>query len=221
MSIPDVGADHGYPLPVTTVYIVRISMSGGGNVAERKEIDGTHEEVTWAYAKEVRERIAKVRSRVRAKIVKPCVPFHGLLVTREMAKGEIIEAVAVASKELQEIDGSLSAQVSFIPLDADRKRHGELYGAVSNAIRAQVYKTLLPRLKDLAKQSTVPKRSRLALLDLCDKVAQWNVLDDPNVARTIAEMKRQFEADVIAPVAAEVEQEFKALTGPAAYVEYD
>lgn len=205
---------------ITTVYIVRVDMNGGSNISERTEIDQMSEKVTHVFDKDTRQKISAVRSKYYGRIVRPCLSFYGLLVAKREQQEEIEKAITEAHTELQAIHQSLQAKVAFIPLVADQQSQGALYRAMVDAIRGQIYKILLPRLRELAKQTNVPKRSRMALLDLCDKMAGWNVLGDAEITKTVADLRRQFENDVIAPVAIEVEQELRRLMGPAGFVEF-
>lgn len=205
---------------LTTVYIVLTGISSGSNIEDREQIDDLSEKVTHVFTKEVRQKISATRSKFYGRIVRQCLSFHErLLIARKDQLDDIAAIIREAHVELQAIHPTLTANVEYVPLAADEQKYGALYNAIVNAIREQIFKILLPRLKSLAGQTQVPKRSRLALLDLCDKMDTWNVVGDARITQTVAEFRRQFENDIIAPVAAEVEQELRTLTGPAAFVE--
>jgi hypothetical protein len=77
------------------------------------------------------------------------------------------------------------------------------------------------RLKELAKLEEIPKQSRTALIKLCDRLHKWNVVDDPNVAKTLAEVKMQFENDVFKPVLNDLQKEIDSLKERGAFIEFD
>lgn len=199
--------------PIRTVYIVRMGMSSGSRIADRKEIDSQTEQLTFTYPEEMRKAISSVRGKYRAKALKHCLAFYGLMV----AKGDSIEAISSimeeADKELKTIDPSLQAGLKTIPVTVDRQAQGELHNAMLNAIRGFVWKTMNDQFASLAgKIDKLPERSRVALLKLCDQAKTWNVLGDQEVNQKIANWRYQIEHDILKPVAEEIKREFEAQT---------
>lgn len=201
------------------VYIARFEMSSPNQTAENREIDDMHKEITLQFPKEIRDRIASVRNKYRALILKECVHFHGLQVVGAENRQKVSGYVEQADADLRAIDPQLHAQIVLIPVSVDAEGKGALYTAIQDAIKGQVYSVLLDRLKELAKKDNVPMRSRNALLDLCDRMKAWNVLGDPNIEETITSYQRLFKEGILKPVAEEVEKVVAAMETAAAFVE--
>ncbi len=202
-----------------TVNIVKVVMSTPSKMANHEDIDEMTVKNTYAYDKKKRDDIERVRSKYRTQYQKMCLPFHGMFVCKDDDRDPIMKIVVEARHGLQTIDPQLDANATFIPLVADEQAQGEVYRAVTNAIFGFIYKTLNDRLVELAKLEKVPEVSRLALIRLCEKMRAWNVLADPAVEQTIANFKTQFEAGVIAPVAADVAKQVAQAKAAGAFVE--
>lgn len=207
------------PTNLREVYIARFEMSSPNQTAERKEIDEMHEEITLEFPKEIRERIAQVRTKYRNLILKECVHFHGLQVVSAETRERVREYVEQADAELRAINEQLHATLVLIPVSLDAEAKGTLYTMVTNAIKGQIYGALLERLRKLAGKEDIPMRSRTALIDLCDRAKAWNVLGDPDLAQSLESYRKLIENGILQPIVQEAEKVAAALDNPAAYAE--
>lgn len=203
-----------------TVYVARLSMSGGTDTVEREEVNGTEVRLTMKFDRDTRQRISQVRSKYRSRALRGAMNFLGLQVVREDQLADITKAMGEADVELKAIDPSLSAKVAFIPVSADAESKNEMYRMLSGAINGFVLGELFQRLKEIPiKDGKIPTRSRIAVLDLVDRLATWNVFGDEELSKFIADTKRQLENDIVAPVVQDIEKQMKALQSEGTFVE--
>jgi hypothetical protein len=203
------------------LYIVQTAFSCPDKRASVEILDDTRREITLSFDSATREKITGVRNKYLNAIRKTCLPFYSLLVVRESDRAEVERLANEAHNEMQAIDGQLHAHVHTISLYLDQKEKGEVYGQVLDAIMARIYGGLFERLKELAKLEEIPNRSKLAILKLCDKMAKWNVVDDPDVAETLANIRLQVDAGILKPAMEDLKKELKALKSRGAYLEFD
>jgi len=201
--------------------IVKTDFSSGGARSATKRIDGNNEQITFKWGETMRKSISQVRGRHQSKIRDMCLSFYGIMVCRESAKEDIMKIVKEANADMKKLDLSLGAGIKFIPLLLDDSEKGEVYNKVLGAIQARIYTDLLDRLIDVARDGKVPKRSRTALVKLCERLKTWNIVNDPNVAKSLDEMKLQIENDIIEPVIADLQKEIEALKGRGAFLEFE
>lgn len=209
------------PAPATlrNVYIVQVEMSSPAKVLKTEVVDDMTRTVRLEFGPETREAIKDVRATARGLLEPHCFLFHGLRVIREQSWTEVERVVGAADTALKAIHPELYATVHRIPLSVDTVARGELYESLISAIRGQVYQVLLERLEGLAQKKDVPERSRVALLKLCDRMRDWNVVDDPTIAETIENFRVQFQHGVLAPVAEEVKKAVDSTGGAGVYLE--
>lgn len=200
---------------------MRTNFSSSNQRTETRKIDDMREEMTFRWTKEVRSKIGEVRNKFMNKLRKPALNFYGLLVIRERDREELTKVAEEANTEMQKVDSELGAHVTFIPLYLEQEAKGEVYQQVLGSIQARIYGELFMRLKELAKLQEIPKQSRTALIKLCDRLHTWNVVDDPNVAKTLADVKLQFENDVFKPVLEDLKKEIDSLKERGAFIEFD
>lgn len=203
------------------LYIVRTLFSSENQRASTEEIDDMSEKVTFRWAPERRKAIATVRNTYRHQITAPCLNFYGLFVIKDKDREAVSQIAEKADQDMKKVDPELSARVTFLPLYVEESSVGEVYTQVLGAIQGRIYTELLSRLRELAKLPEVPKQSRTALLRLCDKLAAWNVLEDPSVTKTLADIKLQISNDIFAPVMADLEKDLADLKSRGAYLEFD
>lgn len=67
----------------------------------------------------------------------------------------------------------------------------------------------------------MPKQSRTALLKFLEKISIWNVLDDPNITETLANIKLQIQNDIFTPVMQDLQKELTDLKTRGAYLEFE
>ena len=201
--------------------IMRTDFSSSNQRLETKKIDDMREELTFRWSKDIRRKIGEVRNKFMNKLRKPALNFYGLLVIRERDRDELSKVAEEANTEMQKIDSELGAHIKFIPLYLEQEAKGEVYQQVLGSIQARIYGELFMRLKELAKLEEIPKQSRTALIKLCDRLHTWNVVDDPNVAKTLADIKLQFENDVFKPVLNDLQKEIDSLKERGAFIEFD
>jgi len=195
-------------------------MSGGLQTTEREEVNGTQIHLTMKFDKPTRDKIAGVRNKFRARALKGIMNFVGLQVAREDQLSGIRVAIDEADVELKAIDPGLSARVAFVPISADAQARGEMFAMLSNSIHSFVLGELFQRLKELPiKDGKIPTRSRIAVLELADRLSAWNVFGDPDLAKFIAEAKFQLENNIVAPVVVDLEKQLESLKSEGAFVE--
>jgi len=129
--------------------------------------------------------------------------------------------MTLADGELKKVASDLSAVVQFIPLYLEAGAKGEVYQQVLQSIQGRIYTEMFERLREIAKLDDVPKRSRTALLRLCDRMHDWNVLEDPDVRKTIDDMKLQIRNDVFKPVLEDLKKNIDDLRSRGAALEFE
>lgn len=186
-----------------------------------EQVDDQHETITLRWTPEVRKAIASVRNTYRHQITAPCLNFYGLFVIRDKDREAVAQLAERADQEMKKINSELSARVNFLVLYCESEATGEVYGEVLSAIQGRIYTELLSRLRGLCKLPEIPKQSRTALLKLVEKLSLWNVLDDPNVTETLANIRRSIEADIFTPIMADLEKDLADLKSRGAFLEFD
>lgn len=203
------------------LYIVRTLFSSENARESTEAIDDMSEKIVFRWQPEVRTAIAKVRNTYRHQITAPCLNFYGLFVIKDKDREAVAQIAEKADAEMKKINPELSAHVNFLVLYCESEATGEVYQQVLSAISGRVYSELLGRLRELCKLPEIPKQSRTALLKLVEKIKVWNVLDDPSITDTLANIKLQIENDIFAPVMADLEKELADLKSRGAYLEFD
>lgn len=204
---------------IARIYIVRTTVSSGVARAERKVIDDRTEQVKFRFSSQERKLIQEIRGRHFRAI--GGLNFYGLRVVREMERDTVVKQMNLADGELKKIASDLSAVVQFIPLYLEAGAKGEVYQQVLQSIQGRVYTEMFERLREVAKMDDVPKRSRMALLRLCDRMHDWNVLDDPDIRKTIDDMKLQIRNEVFKPVMEDLKKSIDDLRSRGAALEFE
>lgn len=208
-------------LEMRRLYIVRTGFTSENQRASTEEIDGMTEKVTFRWAPEMRKAIATVRNAYRHRILAPCLNFYGLSIIKDTDREAVFQLAEKADQEMKKINPECSATVRLLPLYVEKEAQGEVYQEVLAAIQGRIYTELLGRLRELAKLDEVPKVSRTALLKLCDRLKVWNVVDDPNIVKTLEDIKLQIANDIFKPVMVDLEKELADLKSRGAYLEFD
>jgi len=206
---------------IRRLYIVRALFSSPNQRASSEQLDSMTEKITLRFQPEVRKAIMNVRGHYRHLIDKPALNFYGLSIIKEADKEEVTKIAEEANKRMKEIEPTLQVSVGFVPLYLEQEAQGEVYQQVLAAIQARIYTELLGRLKEIAKMDDVPKRSRMALIKMCDRLQKWNVVDDPNVNKTLAEVKLQFENDIFKPVMEDLNKELASVKSRFAFLDLE
>ncbi len=206
---------------IRTVFIVRSGQSGGGVVADREKIDDKTERIEWAFDKTTRDKIAAVRSKTRGRLLKVCLPFHGLMICGEESLPEVRKAVSEAGVALKEISDKLSAWAIEIPVPIELQSQSALERAIKDAINGFFLKTLNEKLVELAKLESVPERSRLSTLRLVEQMRGWNVLQDPDINKRLEDFRLQISAGIIKPLAEQVAREYEVAKSEGAFLEME
>lgn len=203
------------------LYIVRTGFTSENQRASTEELDGMTEKVTFRWPPATRKAISTVRNAYRHRILAPCLNFYGLSIIRDRDREAVFQLAEKADQEMKLINTECSANVRLIPLYVEQEAQGEVYQQVLAAIQGRVYSELLGRLRELAKLDEVPKVSRTALLKLCDRLKVWNVVDDPNIEKTLEDIKLQISNDIFRPVMMDLERDLADLKSRGAYLEFD
>ena len=203
------------------LFIVRTSFSSPNQREKTEQVDAQTEKITLKWTPEVRKAIVEVRNQHLGLIKKPALNFYGLLVIRERDKEEIIRIAEDANQAMRVVNQELRAIVQFIPLYLDDQVKGEVYQQVLGAIQSRIYSELFGRLSQIANLDEVPKRSRNALIKLVDRLQRWNVVDDPDVDKTLNEVKLSFETEVFKPVLNDLKEQLLALKARGAFLEFE
>jgi len=212
---------HTAVFDMRRLYIVRTAFSSENQRVSTEVIDDQTEKITLRWTPEVRKAIGAVRNKYRHQILAPCLNFYGLFVVRDKDRESVSQLAEKADAEMRKISPELSAKVTFLSLYVEKEAQGEVYQQVLGAIQGRIYTELLGRLRELAKLPEVPKQSRTALLKLCDKLLVWNVLDDPDIVKTLEDIKLQISNDIFKPVMVDLEKELADLKSRGAYLEFE
>jgi len=203
------------------LYIVRTAFSSENQRTSTETIDDQTEKVTLRWPPVTRKAIGSVRNAYRHRILAPCLNFYGLSIVRDTDRESVFQLAEKADQEMKAISPELSATVRLIPLYVEQEAQGEVYQQVLAAIQGRIYTELLERLRSLARLEEVPKVSRTALIKLCDRLKVWNVVDDPNIEKTLEDIKLQIANDIFRPVMLDLERDLADLKSRGAYLEFD
>lgn len=206
--------------PAKVVYVAKFRLSTGQDLTRRKERGPRVEILTFRLKRETRKKILATRMKFRHQLFKHALSFYGLQVIRPTDAKFAEEIAGEASEALQKIDKRLSARLVLIPLAIDRKNYSEVYDAMVGTIKERLFTELVDRVAKLAaKGETVPEGSRKAMLKLCDRLKSWNVVDDPEVNKTIDGYARLLDRNALAPLQKSLRSELDALSHEGLYLE--
>lgn len=167
-------------------------------------------ELEFLFDKKTRQRIASIRVLARGKIYKNTLDFYGLRLIKPEHMEEVQRIASEADEELKKIHKSLYARAVFIPIDEKAAKKGELYREIINAIRYHIYQTVFQRLKKVDLHH-LHGRTKKALLRMCERLEQINVLDDPEIDRHIQEIREKIHQEDLKTLVDEVKAEVNAI----------
>ncbi len=202
-----------------SIFLVLPLMSSPNKIADTEKIDDTHKRVTLEWGEEMRDLITSVRKLYYPAVRSKCVCIYGLSFAKAADMTDIMQTMEAADKELKAVHPSLGATVRFVPLSVDAAAKGEVYRQINDAIRGRIYTELFERLRALPNTVKMNSRSRTALVELCDKLKGWNIIDDPDINRTLAAIKTQIANDIVGPVMEDLGKEINDLRSRGAFLE--
>jgi hypothetical protein len=147
------------------------------------------------------------------------VCIYGLSFAKAADMTAIAEVMEIADQELKCVHPALGATVRFVPLSVDAAAKGEVYRQINDAIRGRIYTELFERLRNLPNKVKMNARTRTSLLELCDKLQAWNIIDDFNINATLTGIKAQIANDIIEPVMQDLAKDIEELKGRGAFLE--
>lgn len=203
-----------------TVYIVRARISSGKEVTGVVEVDKRTDEVTYHFTKDTRKAINGVANRYRYRIFNGhCLDFNGLRLCKGEAEPDIRREVEACDGELKKISSRLRATMTLIPISLADVKKGEVYDELMLAIKGKVFNEILERVQRISKRKKMTKQNKRAALQLLDRLAKINVVEDPDVVKRIREAREAVEREALQPVAEELKKEVEALEGRGAFLE--
>ena len=201
------------------IYIVSIEMSSPNRIVNTHELNAYESQTRYYYEKIVRRRIGAVRARYKTIQYDSCLKVFTLYVCRESVRTRIISTIQNADREMKVIDSNLYARVLFFPLSRESIKESEMWEQLRNAIKTQVYGTMLERIQAIAQKENIPTKSIRALVRMCDELQDINVLDDNEVTQRIASIRANIERRMLSPIVAELETEVNGMESIFSYVE--
>jgi len=207
-------------MEINNLYIVQTRLSSSNRILYSSEISDQVQEITFKFTKDVRRKISAIRGRFLSPIYHETADVYGLRICREGQRGKIIDNINVANRQFKGIDGSLSAEVVFIPLDLEAVWGGELYEQFRLAIKGQIYKEVMDRVKKIAtRPGALPTRSKNSLLKILDRMNLINVIDDQEITDQIKMIREMVEKELLFPLQEQLEKDMFALTNRGANLE--
>ena len=169
-----------------SIYIVRTSISSSllGTVTW---IDSNSFLTKLKYPKKQRKKISSIRNKIRYPLNKNSVMFYGLRLTN---KREPIEKIIdKIDRELKkQVDKTLSARVTMIPLDERQIRRGELEVKLCYAVTYKIVSEMGKRIITL-KSENFSKRSKNAINTILDECSELNFLNNPGITKEIKNLR--------------------------------
>jgi hypothetical protein len=212
-------ADKTEGTDARSIFLVLPLMSSPNKIADTERVDDTHRAVTLEWGQEMRDKITAVRKEYYPAVRAKCVCIYGLSFAKAADMTAIAEVMETADKELKLVHPSLGATVRFVPLSVDAAAKGEVYRQINDAIRGRIYTELFERLRNLPNKVKMNARSRTALVELCDKLKGWNIIDDPDINASLYRIKTAIANDIVAPVMEDLCKEIDDLKGRGAFLE--
>ena len=200
------------------IYIVKFVTATENRIVGREELDDKRVELEYLFDKETRRKIASIRVAARNRIYQKALDFYGLRLIKPEHMDEISKIADEADRKLREVHETLYARVIFIPIDESAARKGELYQEIIDAIRYHVYQVAFEKLKDVNLQH-LHKRTKAALLRMCDRLQAINVLNDPDIDSKIQEIKEKIMSEDIEELSKEIKAELDVLKSRFAHLE--
>ena len=201
------------------IYVTEIIMSSPNKQESTKRINEMESLIRYKFTEEKRREISRIRAYANNIKYAYCVKFYSLYITKESTISRINEIVQKADRELYLVHPDLRAQVKFFPLSREDIRNSEIYTEILNAIRTQVYGSLVERLRDIVKRDTVPKKSIKSLETMIDQFSAVNILNDEEVNRQILTMKEMVRNRLFSPLLTEMEKIVKEMENSFSFVE--
>lgn len=202
-----------------TILLVCPLMSSPNAIASERAIDEMTREIKLKYTMELREKIKAIRHAFYPKVRDLCTSVFGNSFCRSKDLLEIQKIMEGADLELKKLDRNLGATVRFLPLAIDSEARGEVYRQICDAIRGRIYAEIVERLRGLPNAVNMGERSRVAILELCDKLHSWNILEDPDIEETLKNIRIQIRNNIVAPVMEDLSNQIEELKSRGAYLE--
>ena len=208
------------PKPIR-VYILKFRLPVGLSLDERKEDeDRMGEHFRYHYSFETRRKVGKLRSHYRFLVYRYSIPFHGLKIVREEDLELIEKWAKQADEEFSKLSPNFHVQATPIPIDLNPERKGGIEQAIHDAAADHIYGRVIDRLTALSKKGgDLSEKSRRSLLDLTEKLKQWNILGSKDIDDKLVEMTQQFAIKTLKPVLSDLESEVKKLSSEGVWVE--
>jgi len=208
-------------MEINNLYIVQTRLSSSNRILYSSEISDQVQEITFKFTKDVRRKISAIRGRFLSPIYHETADVYGLRICREGQRGKIIDNINIANRQFKGIDPTLGAEVIFIPLDLNQVAWGgELYEQFRLAIKGQIYKEVMDRVKKIAtRPGALPTRSKNSLLKILDRMDTINVIDDQEITDQIKLIREMVEKELLFPLQEQLEKDMFTLTNRGANLE--
>lgn len=202
------------------IYHIKVVESSANQISGIRHINQKQTEITYKLEKEKRDTINRIRARSKINYYALSLNFCDSRYIKGNQNLEIIRRdVERADYELKQISPTLGAHMVAVQLDSEYIRHGEIFDRIRSAIKAQVYGDLIERLEKLVLRKTVPENSKKALMRMCDKLENINILNDEEINDKINLIRDMLKQDMIAPVLEDLSREAERMQSNFVYVE--
>lgn len=169
-----------------SIYIVKTSISSSllGTVTW---IDSNSFLTKLHYPLKKRKKIISIRNKIKYPFNKNSVMFYGLRLTN---KPEPIEKIInVINRELKtQVDKTLSARVTMIPLDERQIKRGELEVKLCYAVIYKIVSEIGKRIITL-KSENFSERSKNSINTILDECSELNFLNNPGITKEIKNLR--------------------------------
>lgn len=166
------------------IYVVRMEMPTPEKTEYSRMIDDNTKEIKYYYPKDTRLQIERIRNKYKEQFHRMTLNFYGLQLVKESKVDEVRKLVDEANRELAEIDASLRARFTALPIESRAIEEGEMYTKMVYAIQYQVAREVFNRIKDI-KSETPRRRTVRSVREMLEKLREINVVNDPDIDRWI------------------------------------
>lgn len=202
------------------LYICVFRASSPNKQISSRDIDDTDRLIRFAYTKDVRREISRIRAHITLVQRTYTIPFYGIYIAREDVLPTIREKMEFIDGEFKRIDPLLYANCDFIPL-AREIRENEVYTRLSQAVYTVIFGGLFERIAKLIEKGELPKKSKKSLLNLLESLKSVNLFDDIEINNKINEFIEKISNDNLNGVFEELQRIVKEKQIDYSFIEID
>jgi hypothetical protein len=159
--------------------------------------------ITYQKCKKTRQDVSAIRQRINTIRGNGCMPFFGAYLTNELGISQLTQACRKADQDMKALDPEYHCtlryyEIPMMNITGNKTIFDELLSDMKNEIFGVVLEQITEKIRNTPEGKTMTKKSKDALLNMCDRLSGLNIVDDPGVKKQIEDVKARINADQLA-----------------------